>query len=499
VDDAPELLKDVDPGLIGRRASQGVMFLLLRYGGVTIAGLIANIILSRLLAPSAFGIYAITLALLVFFAWLSDFGLGAALLQKQTAMTDSDLRSVFTVQQAALGALVLAVLVAAPQLAAGYHLGAGGESYFRAMAIGALLASLKTVPNIVLERKLLYGRLTAVEVTEVLLFQVTAVVLAYARLGPWAFIWAVVVSKAVGVVLTYLLARWRPAFGIEASALRGLWWFALPFQLTWITYLLRDYLIPILGGLVLTTVEVGYLNWAFALAGVPGQMAQVIGRVAFPFFSRLQDDKARLARAVDTTIRALFVVAIPAHLAMIALGHWLILFVFSIKWMPALLPLYLLSLYWAGTSITTPLVSVLNAAGRVRATLVLNVIWTVAQVGLSLALLHSYGYTGIALAFAIVRGLAVIAVVAMVLPVVPIRLGQAVAIPLLAAIAVAAAAYGATLILPASLLNLVLVGIAMMVVYGGFLFAVDRRRLRSEISNLLEQIQPQRPSEPLAH
>ena len=95
MDDAPEHLKDVDPGLIGRRASQGVMFLLLRYAGVQAAGLVANIVLSRLLAPSAFGIYAITLALLVFFAWLSDFGLGAALLQKQTPMTESDLRSVF--------------------------------------------------------------------------------------------------------------------------------------------------------------------------------------------------------------------------------------------------------------------------------------------------------------------------------------------------------------------------------------------------------------------
>jgi O-antigen/teichoic acid export membrane protein len=493
VDDAPELLKDIEPGLIGRRASQGVMFLLLRYGGVQLVGLAANIILSRLLAPSAFGIYAITLALLVFFAWLSDFGLGAALLQKQAPITDLDLRSVFTVQQAVLGISVIVVLLAAPQLAAGYHLGAGGEWYFRAMAVGALFASLKTVPNIVMERKLLYGRLTLVEVVEVVLFQATAVVLAYARFGPWAFIWAVVLSKAVGVLLTFALARWRPAFGLEASALRGLWWFAVPFQLTWITYLFRDYLIPILGGLVLATAQVGYLNWAFALAGVPGQMAQVVGRVTFPSYSRLQGDSARLARAVDSSIRALFVIAIPAHFALIALGRWLIELVFSDKWMPALLPLYLLSVYWAGASITSPLVSALNAAGRVRSTLVLNIIWTIAQVGLSLALLHWMGYPGIALAFAVVRGFAVIAVVAMVLRVVPMRLGPAIAIPLAASIVVAAAGYAATLVLPATLVNLVLVACAMAVGYGTLLFAFDRRRLRSEIGRILIQLQPAAP------
>lgn len=490
MDDAPEHLKDVDPGLIGRRASQGVLFLLLRYGGVQLVGVIANIALSRLLAPRAFGIYAVTLALLVFFAWLSDFGLGAALLQKRAAITEPDLRSVFTVQQVVLLALVVLVFLAAPELAVLYHVEPAGESFFRAMAVAALLASLKTVPNIVLERKLLYGRLTLVEVVEVLLFQAIAVLLAYENLGAWSFIWAVVVSKAIGVVLTFVLAGWRPAFGVERSALRGLWWFALPFQLTWITYLFRDYLIPIMGGLVLTIAQVGYLNWAFALAGVPGQMAQVVGRVSFPSYSRLQADHDRLARAIESSIRALFVVAIPAHLALIALGRWLIVLVFSDKWLPALWPLYFLSVYWAGTSITSPLVSALNALGRVRATLVLNILWTVAQVGLSLLLLHWYGLTGIALAFAIVRVVAVVAVVVMVMPVVPIRLGQSIALPLLASIGTAAAGYVATLVLPAHLMTLVLVGAGMVAMYAALLWVFDSRRLRGEIGQLLVQLQP---------
>ena len=490
MDDAPEHLKDVDPGLIGQRASRGVLFLLLRYGGVQLAGLVANIILSRLLAPSAFGIYAITLALLVIFAWLSDFGLGAALLQKQAQMTESDLRSVFTVQQGVLLLLVIAVFLAAPFLASTYHLGAGGDAYFRAMAIAAFLVSLKTVPNVVMERKLLYGRLTIVEVLEVLIFQATAVVLAYAGLGAWTFIWAVLLSKAVGLITTLVLAGWRPAFGIERSALAGLWWFAVPFQLTWITYLGRDYLIPIVGGLVLTTSQVGYLNWAFALAAVPGQMAQVVGRVAFPSYSRLQTDPDRFGRAVDTSIRALFVVAVPAHLAMIALAPWIITFVFTDKWLPALASLYFLSVYWAGTSITTPLVSALNAAGRVRSTLILNIIWTIAQVALSLALLPSMGYAGIALAFAIVRIGAIVAIIVMTQRVVPMHLGHAVATPLAASLIAAAAAFGATRVLTPSLVNLVLAGLLFVGVYAALMLLLDRHRIREEITTLLVQFRP---------
>jgi PST family polysaccharide transporter len=489
VDDAPEYLQDVDPALIGRRASQGVLFLLIRYGGIQLVGLIANIALSRLLAPSAFGIYAITLALLVFFAWLSDFGLGAALLQKREAITETDLRSVFTVQQGVLGVLVIAALVAAPWLASRYHI-PGGAAYFQAMAIGALFASLKTVPNIVIERKLLYGRLTVVEISEVLLFQGTAVLLAVMNFGAWSFIWAVVISKAVGLVMTFFLAGWRPRIGLDAKALGDLWWFAVPFQATWITYIFRDYLIPMLGGLLLYPVQVGYLNWAFALAGVPGQMAQVVGRVSFPTYSRLQDDRERMARAIDASIRLLFVAAIPTHLAMIALGRWLIEFVFSDKWLPSLLPLYLLSVYWAGTSITSPLVSALNALGKVRSTLILNLVWTVGQIALAVLLVRPYGYAGIALAFAVTRVFASAVVVVLVRREVPIELGRSVAMPLAASVAVAALGYGATQILAPSLATLIALGLAMAGAYAGLLWLVDRRRLRTEIGALLTQFQP---------
>ena len=489
MEEAPELLKDVDPSLIGRRASQGVLLLLIRYGGVQVAGLIANIALSRLLAPSAFGIYAITLALLVVFAWLSDFGLGAALLQKREAMTTPDLRSVFTVQQIVLVVLVVAVFMAAPQLALRYHM-EGGEAYFRAMAIGALLASLKTVPNIVLERKLFYGPLTAVEIVEVLLFQATAVLLAFLGQGPWSFIWAVLVSKAIGVVMTFVFAGWRPSLGLNRQSLGGLWWFALPFQMTWITYLFRDSLIPIVGGLLLNTVQVGYLNWAFALAGVPGQMAQIVGRVSFPSFSRLQDDPSRMARAIESSLRALFLVAIPAHFAVIATGRWLIDIVFTDKWLPALIPLYLLSLYWAGTSITSPLVSALNALGRVRSTLVLNILWTVAQVGLSLVFLAWYGYAGVALAFAVVRIFAIVAVVVMLVRIVPVRLGPATTAPLIASIVMAVAGFAGTQLLPERLVTLLLVGAGMVALYAAVLWMLERNRLREDIAHLRVLLQP---------
>jgi O-antigen/teichoic acid export membrane protein len=485
-----DLLQDPAPGQVGRLASRGVLFLLLRYGALQLAALAANIILSRRLSPAAFGVYAVALALLVLMTWLSDFGLGAALLQKRELVSGQDLRTVFTVQQLLLAVIVVVILVASPSIADLYHLGADGPWFVRAVAIAGFLASLRTVPSVVMERKLRYGRLTIVEVVDVLVFQVTAVSLALLGLGTWSFIGAMLASKLAGTAISYALAGWWPGVGVARGALRGLFWFALPFQLTWLTYLFRDYLIPILGGLLVGTLEVGYLNWALALSAVPGQMAQVVGRVSFPTLSRMQSDSRQMARALETSVRALFLVAVPIELALMVLAPWLIHLVFSDKWLPALFPLYLLSLNWIAANITSPVVSALNAAGRIRDTLVLNLIWTAGAVLLAWLFVRLFGYVGMAVAYAAARLLATAATVLMVKRAAPVHLWAPIRFPLLAATLAAAIGLLGTRLLQPTLFDLGLVGFAMALVYVAVLWLSEGARLRSDLEVLMAQIRP---------
>lgn len=476
--------------MIGQRASRGVMYLLLRYGGVQVTGLVASIALSRLLTPDSYGIYAITLFVLVMMAFLSDFGFGPALLQKRASVSGTDLATVFTVQQVVLGILVVAAFLAAPGLASIYHLGPSGVWYFRAIAVAGMLTSLKTVPTIVLERQLLYGRLTLVDVLEVVLFQGTAVLLAFHHYGAWSFIWAVMVSKAAGCLMSYVLSGWRPAIGFTRPVFLSLWTFAAPFQLTWITYLLRDYMIPILGGLLVSTTQVGYLNWALALASVPGQMAQIVGRVSFPSFSRLQADPQQLRRAVEMSIRALFLVAVPLQLALFSLAPWLIEFVFSSRWTPALIPLYLLCIHWTGANLTSPLVAALNAIGKPRTALLLNAAWTLATLVLAVVFVSLIGYVGFALAYATTMVGAATAAILVVSRNIRLDLWPQVRLPITAALVVALGGCLAVRLIPGSLPALLLVGIAMGLGYWGLIWAAEGSRLRADITSLIRIGQP---------
>jgi PST family polysaccharide transporter len=357
--------------------------------------------------------------------------------------------------------------------------------YFRAIAVAGALTSLKTVPSIVIERQLLYGRLAVVEVLEIVSFQVIAVTLAILHQGAWSFIWAVLGSKALGCTLIYILSGWRPSFRFARSAFLSLWSFAAPFQITWVTYLLRDYMIPILGGVLVGTTQVGYLNWALALAAVPGQMAQIVGRVSFPSFSRLQSDPERLRRAVETSIRALFLVAVPLQLVLLSLAPWLIAVVFSSRWAPALVPLYLLCVHWGGANLTSPLVSALNAIGRPRTALILNAAWTAATLLLAVLLVKEIGYVGFALAYAVTMVAAASASVILVKRAIHIRLWPQIRFPLTIALLVALGGWAVVHLFEPSLLLLLLTTAAMGLAYLGVMWLAEGPRLRNDLGTLI--------------
>src|SRR5262249_591374 len=156
-------------------------------------------------------------------------------------------------------------------------------------------------------------------------------------------------------------------------------------------------------------------------------------------------------------IRALFLVAVPVQLGLIALAPSLIDLVFSAKWKPALIPLYLLSVHWMGANLTSPLAAALNAIGRPRAVMVLNAAWTVATIALAVIFVHWMGYIGLSVAYATTRVAAVTAFVLMISRIIPIRLWPHVRVPLGVGIVVASGGYVATQLLPNGLSTLIMV------------------------------------------
>ena len=242
---------DLSSREVKTRAVKGVTSLFARQVALRALGFAATLVLARILTPEIFGVFAITQFVVLFFEQVGGLGLAAALIRKPEAVTELELRTVFTVQQIAVVCSMAAIVACTPWVAAHYELeDGGGEWLIRAMAVGLLFASLKTVPTILLERRLRHDLISASDVGEYLVYQLFAIALAFMGFGVWALVVAVLLRGFVGVIMLWSLSWSRPRFGIDRETLKSVLRFGVPIQLASCISLANNAVVPVIVGTI---------------------------------------------------------------------------------------------------------------------------------------------------------------------------------------------------------------------------------------------------------
>ena len=356
----------------------------------------ATFILTILLSPAVFGVFFVVSAVISFLTYFSDIGLAAALIQKKEEPGRVELVSVFTLQQAIVITLLAAAYFLVPYISLFYRLSHEGIFLLNALLISFFLSSLKTIPSILLERKLEFSRLVIPQILETLAFYLTAVILAYLGMGVASFAWAAVLRGLVGLVSIYFVSPWMPGLGFSYRAVKSLITFGLPFQTNSLLALVKDDLLTLYLGKVLPFAHVGYLGWAKKWAETPLRliMDSVI-RVTFPAFSRIQNDKILLKKALEKAVLFLALFILPASV-FLAIYIRPLMFIVPryAKWNEALTAFYFFSASSVLAAFSSPLVNALNALGGIKKTLFLMVIWTGMTWIMVPFLTRIYGFNG---------------------------------------------------------------------------------------------------------
>ncbi len=416
------------------RALAGIVALTSRTFLLQLIAFGATFLLTIFLSPAVFGIFYVVSAIVAFLGYFSDIGLAAALIQKKEALTREDLVTTFTIQQVLVGTAIIIALVLSPFIGRWYGLDEPGMWLYRALAFAFFLSSLKTIPSILLERNLAFSKLIIPQILETVGFYITAVILAWWGFGVTSFTWAVAVRSVVGLIAMYIVAPWRPGFGISMSVARRLLRFGIPFQLNSFLALIKDDLLTVYLGKVLPLTQVGYIGWAKKWAEVPLRLIMdSIVRVTFPAFSRLQHDAGRLRAGIEHTLFGLSVTILPISVAMIVgIRPLMAVIPHYGKWEPAILSFYLFAVASVVASLSTPLTNALNALGHIRTTLKLMMLWTALTWILTLSLLPIIGFNAVAVALLAITS-TVALVVVLVKRVVPFSFLGSVRIPVFAA------------------------------------------------------------------
>ena len=381
-----------------KKSLQGMSALFVRQVLVKVIFFAGNIILARQLAPEIFGIYAIVQFVVQFFSTFGDVGIGAALIQKKAELSQEELSTTFWLQQMLVWLVVGVVILIAPLALKVYPtLPPVGVWLIRAMAVSFLFSSLKTIPAILMERDIDFKRIAWVDITENLAFQGVAITCAYQGYGAWSFVAAAITRAFLGAVLIYTISSWRPSLHYRFESVKGLVRFGLPYQGNQILSFVKDAVTPLFVGAFAGVAAVGYLNFARNFAFAPLIISETFGRVAFPAFSKIQDDKVLLARTVERSIRMMTLVMFPVMGAMVALGPELIQVFFTNKWMPGLNSFYCFCMSPIAIGISMPLYSAILSLGRSGVLLAMTGSLIIFEWSLGVVFVVLWGFTGAAL------------------------------------------------------------------------------------------------------
>ncbi len=394
------------------RAVRGVVAIMGRGFFIQFISQISQFFLLALLSVEEIGVFWVVSAFVGFLVFFSDIGLAAALIQKKDKPNREDLRTTFTVQQILVILLLIFLFLLAPYLRNIYKLSEEGILLIYALGFSLFLSSLKSIPSVLLERKLEFSKFIIPDLLESIVYSLLVVFLAWKGFGIKSFAYAVVVRGLVGVVTIYLLQPWKPGFAFSRNSLMSLFSFGIPYQINQLISIVKDRGVTLLLGTILGTTGVGYLGTAERASQIAlRQFLDPITKVTFPAFARMQDQKKELAKSVTRSLMVISFFVFPA-----VVGLWLTapLIIRVIpnysKWEPSLVPLGLMSINVLFAAVTTQLTNMLAAIGRIKTVSKLMIMWATLTIILVPSLGYFYGVNGAALGYALVSTTSVIAI-----------------------------------------------------------------------------------------
>lgn len=476
-------MSELDHKTIKTRSVQGMIALVQRTFILQIVGIVATLLLARFLGNETLGVFGVVNSIIAFLSYFSDIGLAGALIQKKEPLTQKDLVTTFTVQQSLVVAAVTIGLLLSTLLASFYKLDSAGLWLLRALMVSFFLSSLKTIPSIVLERKLDFQKLVIPQILETLGFNFIAVFLAWRGLGIWSFTWAALARGVIGLVAIYILAPWKISLGIDMTVAKRLFKFGIPFQSNSFLALLKDDLLFLFLGKLLPLGDMGFIFLAKKLAELPLRtVMDNVMRVTFPAFSRLQHDKIILKNAMEKTLFGISLIVFPLYVGMMAfIVPFMEIFPKYQKWEGAIVSFYFLCIASMIASLSSPMTNALNAIGKINSTLLLMIMWIVLTWFFVVLFVTSIGYNGFALALMTISS-TIILVISLTQRYIPFSFINSIKIPLLGAF-VEAGIY--ILLLPRishTLPMLIVLGLGGLAVYGGIVWQLEKTRLNDLIT-----------------
>ena len=319
------------PATLKDRAIDSMIWVTIDKTGGYILLFISNLVLARLLMPEDFG----CIAMLHVFIAIADIivhgGFGTALIQKKNP-THIDYASVFFINFLISVFLYGLLFVLAPAISRFYAMPLLTK-VLRVQAIVLVVNSFTVVQLSILKKNLKFKALAVRNLLSSFIGLITGILCAFYGMGVWSLVINTLVTQVFGVLLLWKASNWRPTFLFSFKSIKELFGFGGFMMLSSIIGSIYNELQSLLVGTFYTPADLGYVNQAKKLEGIPsGALSSVVTQVSFPVFSKLQDDKIVLKNGLKKNIKSIQYINLPMVLLMIVIARPLIGFLYGERW-----------------------------------------------------------------------------------------------------------------------------------------------------------------------
>lgn len=324
---------DLREGVAGR-AIRGGAFTVGSQASQFIIGLLATMVMARLLTPRDYGLIGMVTVVTGFLTIFKDIGLSRVTIQRNV-LTHDEASSLFWINGAVGVVIALLTAAIAPLIARFY-----GEPRLTnitiALASGFLVSGFSVQHLALLRRRMRFGILAVNDVFSVTLASIVGITMAYEQMSYWAIVGNQLTFTISGALLAWTVCRWRPSLPKRSTPVREMLAFGGNITgFTVLNYFSRN-TDDLLIGRFWGSQQLGLYAKAYQLLLFPlNQINLPVGGVAVPTLSRLVDEPERYRAAFARTLDKIVLITMPLVVFLMVTSDWLIAVVLGAQWVGA--------------------------------------------------------------------------------------------------------------------------------------------------------------------
>jgi O-antigen/teichoic acid export membrane protein len=393
---------------LGKKIFSSAFLLLLRKIWGNLVNVLVMAYLARVLSKEDFGMLAISSVLIGLITTLGTSGIAEYIIYYDEDDKQKVVSAAFWLNLLLTVAIIVVVIAVGPYWSSFYN-DPKIYSLLFLLVISFFFEMTSTIPKSLLRKELNYSVLVFYGGVSQTTIALGKVVCAYSGLGVYSLALPQAIVSPFLMIAFYLKTHWRPELNLGVNYFKPI----------------MNYSKHLIGGRLLTKLVnegdnlivgklvglegLGIYTLAFQLANlVTTNVVFLINDLVLPVLSKVKRDVARLREVYLKMIQLLSLISFPLIIAFALAAEPIVMIVYGGKWIEAIVPFQILSVFALGRSLSSPSSSLFSAVGKPKLGFLFTLI--VAPIFLLSVWVGSfYGVIGVAVSTTLVRSLASVA------------------------------------------------------------------------------------------